>query len=55
MTYEGTSHAFHVVGSEQTRVYANAGQTVTVEAVPLSVIADSQVTFSFSGYLVNAS
>jgi hypothetical protein len=38
------------LGSEQTRVYANAGEQVTAHALGLPVSG----TFSFSGYLVNA-
>lgn len=55
LTYEGTTDSFHLVGAQQTRVYANPGDVVTAEAAPLDVIQNTSATFSFSGYLVNAS
>jgi hypothetical protein len=53
-TGRGQGYDFHYVGSEQVKVYANAGQTVTAD-VQHELLFQTPVTvsFAFSGYLVD--
>lgn len=52
----GQNFDFNYVGSERVKVYANPGTTVTVHAMHDTLLSGPDyMTFSFSGYLVNAS
>lgn len=51
----GAGFDFEYVGSEMTRVYADAGQQIVIHAPHSAITATpASVALSFSGYLVNA-